>query len=1436
MDGLSRRIAELSPQQRARLEIQLLKKKGLPEPIAIVGMGCRFPGARNCAQFWQLLEQGRDAIAPIPASRWPVEALYDPDPAMPGKTYCREGGFLEHIDQFDAEFFGIAPREAQFIDPQQRVFLEVVWAALDDGGLPPRSLGDSKVGVFAGISTNDYAQWLLAGPETVGTYTTTGLATTMAANRLSYLLNLRGPSLAIDTACSSSLVAVHLACQSLRSGESEIAIAGGVNLILRPELTIGFSKLNALSPDSRCKPFDATANGFVRSEGAGAVVLKPLSRAIADGDAVYAAIRGSAVNQDGRTNGLTAPNREAQEQVIQTAFSQAGLSPIQVDYIEAHGTGTLLGDPIEAMALGNALKSRKGQGPPVRMGSVKSNIGHTEAAAGIASLIKTALCLKHRTLVPSIHFQTPNPHIPFETLPLQVQQSCEPWPSDAERPLAGVSAFAFGGTNAHVVLQGSPLSPASGPDPERPRHLFTLSARTPAALAAQSQQMATWLGQGTEADLADLCYSFNSRRTHFSHRRAIAAITMAELRAGLETQSPSPASPLADEPRVVFLFTGQGSQYGGMGQAIYDSHPAFRTSLDQCADLAAPYLDAPLLEVMFAAPDDGRLQQTRYTQPALFALEYALASLWQDWGIQPAAVFGHSVGEYVAACVAGILSLEEGLRLIAQRGQLMQSLPPDGAMVAVWADEGTVAQVLAKVGDAGVVIATVNGPNNTVIAGYEAAMIPVRDQLDSLGIRIQPLDVSHAFHSPQMEPILPLFEHMARQVTYHPARIPMGLNVTGQILSVGDTLDADYFCRHVREAVRFADGLEALHQAGWTRFLELGPHPVLCALGRRVLTAAPLTWLPTLRRGQPDWTGLLNSLGNLYENGFDVDWPAFDQPYGRTPVHGLPPYPFERQRYWFAPTAQPQAVPAGNETAAIPSLTQDFYQLIWEQLPPPASLPADLTGRWLIFMDDAGLGETLATVLQTHRAEVVTVRQAEAFGLDDSGGFRLNPLAAAESLAMLTQLKAIAGEPLHGVIYLWGLNNSPGDSPGIDAVEVPTAGLLHCVQGLVADSPSSGQDPRPQLWVVTREGQAVEGSAGCGSLAAGSLWGLGATVALEHPELWGGLVDLATEAAPTPALAGHLLAHMLTPDREDRVILGTQERWGARLTPWTPAIPATGQATTIRPDKTYLITGGLGALGWTTAQWLVEAGARHLVLVTRRGATPDRQAQLAALGERGVQVRVDAVDVADAKAVRQLIRNIQADCAPLAGVIHAAGAIADGLLVGQSWPQFQTVMAPKVHGAWNLHSATSDLPLDFFVLFSSVASLLGSPGQGNYGAANGFLDGLAQYRRQLGLPSQSINWGPWQDEGLATQNEATLQRLQKQGIASLTPTRGLQHLSIVLSQGPDCPPRVAAVPVQWPLLLQRLAHNEPPPWLGAPRTDHARGVVSPTATGAPSPH
>jgi acyl transferase domain-containing protein/aryl carrier-like protein len=1414
VDDLARRIAKLSPQQRALLELQLQKKKGWPEPIAIVGMGCRFPGAPDLAAFWELLRTGTDAITPIPADRWDRDRLYDADATTPGKTYCREGGFLDGVDQFDPEFFGIAPREAPFMDPQQRVFLEVVWAALEDAALPPKQLSGSRTGVFVGLSTNDYGQWLLAGPEAVGTYTTTGLASTMAANRLSYLLNLRGPSLAIDTACSSSLVAVHLACQSLRQGESTLAIAGGVNLILRPELTIGFSKLTALSPDGRCKSFDADANGFVRSEGAGAVVLKPLAQAISDGDPIYAVIRGSAVNQDGRSNGLTAPNREAQEQVIRAAFEQAHLDPTGVDYIEAHGTGTLLGDPIEAKALGNVLGDRD-LAQPIALGSVKSNIGHTEAAAGIASLIKTALCLHHRTRVPSLHFHTPNPHIPFDTLPLRVQQRCEPWGNPAAKvATAAVSAFAFGGTNAHAVLQAAPNLVAARPQPQRPQHLLALSAKTGPALQAQAQRVAAWLGTA-EAAIGDICHSFNQGRTALPHRLTVMGADKGAIVAALRQVPPTPPpAPPHPDPGVVFMFTGQGSQYIAMGRDLYDTQPVFRTALDRCAEILAPQLDQPLLTVLFdqankdlkTDPKSHRsgedsaaaarlaqnspeisnpdlLHQTAYTQPALFAVEYALAELWQSWGIRPAAVIGHSVGEYVAACVAGVMTLTDALKLITQRAKLMQSLPAGGTMAAVFADEATLAPILATIGDEQLVIATLNGPENTVIAGPEASVAAVVEQLTALGIRTQGLQVSHGFHSPLMDPILPVFEHLARQVTYHPAQIPLALNVTGELLPQGKTLDAAYWRDHARQPVRFAAGLKALHQQGFRRFLELGPHPILSAMGRRLFapvdqvsaSQTPTVWLPSLRRGQDGWTVLLPSLGHLWELGQPVDWSAFDRPYGYRRCSGLPPYPFQRQRYWFEPPATLSSPTAFPAPTMDPALADCLYGVAWQPMPTPPP-PATLAGqRWLVWGEGTGAGAAIAQQIQALGGTACLLAERDSLDAFD-------PDAVAH---------AVQSDRWDHVLYLPGLTATAAPDTG----NAPTAGLLHLVQALVQTEQS------PRLWVLTAGTQTVGADDPVPHPAGAALWGLGNAIALEHPDLWGGLLDVSTDAAQnggTPPWIDAVLAHCLAGDGEDRAAWRQGQWWGARLQPqpW-PEPPA--DALPIHTEGTYLITGGLGALGLQVAQRLVDRGARSLVLVSRRGEQPGQKPALAALRQQA-KVQIAAVDVTDGEAIAALVQSLPT----LRGVVHAAGVLADGLVMGQTWDAFQTVLAPKVQGAWHLHQATQAMPLDFFMLFSSVASLLGSPGQGNYGAANAYLDSLAHHRRRQGLSAQSVNWGPWQGAGLA---HTQAQRLTQRGLASLSPALGLQAWERLLKGGDRLPAQVGVMQVDWAKLGQQLPHQ-----------------------------
>ncbi|MGG6240881.1 alpha/beta fold hydrolase [Nodosilinea sp. AN01ver1] len=1399
MEDLARRISSLSPEKRLLLELQLQRKRGLPEPIAIVGMACRLPAAPNLQAYWRLLSEGQDAIREVPADRWNVEAFYDADPQAVGKTYCRWGGFLDGVDQFDPALFGIAPREAPYIDPQQRLFLESVWEALEDAGIVPHTLGGQPVGVFAAASTLDYGQMLLQGPEVVGTYTATGLASTMVANRVSYLLNLQGPSLTVDTACSSSLVAVHLACQSLWTGESSLALAGGVNLMLTPTITVGFSKLTALSPDGRCKAFDAAANGFVRSEGVGTVVLKRLGQALADGDRIYALIRGSATNQDGRTNGLTAPNPAAQEAVVKAAYERAGIPLQQVDYIEAHGTGTLLGDPIEAKALGNVFSPCRSLEQPIRMGSVKSNIGHTEAAAGIASLIKVALCLRHRTLVPSLHFHTPNPYIPFDQIPLRVQQQCEPWAEAENMAIAGVSSFGFGGTNAHVALQAAPIF-TTAPALERPLHLFCLSARSQSALAAYAQTMATALSQMPQANLGDICHTANAGRTAFEHRLALLAPDLPTLVTALQQYAPPRSAPdYAPPPGVVFLFTGQGSQYVGMGRQLYDTQPVFRAAIDRCNELLQPYLDRSLQSLLFGEDGDGLdspaapLHQTGYTQPALFALEYALAQLWMAWGIRPAAVMGHSVGEYVAACVAGVLSLEDGLRLMALRGRLMQTLPANGSMVAVFADADTVAAALPST----VSLATLNGPDNTVIAGPQTDLEAVIDDLHSQGIRTKPLQVSHAFHSALMDPILNVFEQSAQGINFHAPTLPLVSNLTGEFVGPDLPMDARYWRRHARQPVRFAEAIATLQAAGHTLFLEVGPHPVLSAMGKRCVAQNSHTWLPSLRRGQSDWHTLLTSLGHLYQQGLTIDWASFDRPYQRQWL-SLPTYPFQRQRYWID-LALPQhsAAPISAASAiddAPESVPSAAYGIGWQ---PQAIAPAAPAAgeRWLIWGASDALWNGLSQTLRKQKIEAIRVAAGDRFQALQPNHYQVS-LADDRPFAAL--MAAFDAQPSHLLV----LAPEPTDGE-LDTLAI-AAPALHWVKELAQ---SSGPNP-PKLWLVTTGAQAVDAADAVVAPQQAVLWGLGRTLRLEHPESWGGLIDLpaAADASAADPWLDTLIAQITNSQGEDEIALRQEQAWVPRLQALNCAATAQAETQAIQAEATYLITGGTGALGQQLAGWMVEQGARHLVLTGRRGSSPELEKTLEPLRQAGATVWVEAVDGRDRAALATLLNRMQQQLPPLRGVFHAAGVLADGFVANQSIEQFQQVMPAKLQGAWHLHQLTQTLDLDWFVLFSSITSVLGSPGQGNYGAANAGLDALAQYRRQQGLPALSINWGPWQGAGMAAHQSATA--LAQRGMPPLTAAEGWQWLGRLLTT--ETPATVAIARLDWPRLLRYLPIDRPP--------------------------
>ena len=956
MSEFLERISKLSPKRLALLAAELNSnlerlKRQSAEPIAILGMGCRFPGGANDPEsFWKLLIEGREGVSEVPAERWDIESYYDPNPDAPGKMSTRRGGFLSNVDRFDPEFFGISPREAAGMDPQQRLLLEVTWEALEHAGQSPDQLAGTRTGVFAGLCNSDYYMMRSeGGAYSFDAYAATGNAHSVAAGRISYVLGLLGPSVAVDTSCSASLVAVHLACQSLRLGESRMALAGGVNLILNPEITVALSRSHMMAPDGRCKAFDAAADGFVRAEGCGMIVLKRLCDARQDGDRILAVIRGTASNQDGRSSGLTAPNGPSQVALIQDALANAGLSPADIDLIEAHGTGTSLGDPVEARALADVFAANRSSDSPLQVGSIKTNIGHAESAAGIAGLIKLVLALQHGRIPPSLHFHRMNQAIDWNPGLMQVASRESKWSHAPGQRVAGVSSFGFSGTNAHVIVSDLPAegTKLENEAPEARFHLLPLSARTPDALQEIARRYEEIFAQEPNLNFADVAYTAGAGRSHFEHRLSLVASNLGEAKERLAAfgrgeQSPQIATgktTSAGAPGVVFMFTGQGSQYPGMGRELYETQAVFRRELERCAEILKPRLEKPLLDVLFGDSDTSRLvHETRYTQPALFALEYSLAILWRSWGIEPAAALGHSVGEYVAACVAGVLTLEDALHLISERARLMQALPRNGAMAAVFANEERVREAIAPYADS-VSIAAANSPQNTVISGDGAAISAILDRLRSEGVEGTELAVSHAFHSRLIEPMLEEFEQCARQIQYKSPLLPLALNGTGRVLDDASPINAAYWRRHARGTVRFADSIAALRANGMRVFLEVGPAPVLTGMARQCAGESQIVWLSSLRRDREASAEMFSSLGMLYTLGLNPEWQRVES--GQRRRLSLPTYPFQRQRYWMDAGVKKSPAPARAPEVAGVSIAADLSQPKGAKTTPPEKPPLE---------------------------------------------------------------------------------------------------------------------------------------------------------------------------------------------------------------------------------------------------------------------------------------------------------------------------------------------------------------------------------------------------------------------------------------------------------------------------------------------------------------
>lgn len=936
MDDLSKRIANLSPEKRALLE-KRLKETTPPSvpaaagPIAVIGMGCRFPrGASGPSAFWDLLTRGFDAVTQTPAQRWDAEAFFDPDPAAAGKANTRWGAYLDEVDQFDAGFFGIPPHEAARMDPQQRLLLEVGWEAFENAGQTQESLAGSRSGVFVGIlsHSSDYYWMQLADLDTVDVYTSTGTAHSIMANRLSYQFNLQGPSMAVDTACSSSLVAVHLAIQSLRNRECDLALAGGVHVLLAPQNTVVLTKLNMMSPDGHCKAFDSRANGFVRGEGCGLVVLKRLADAVADGDHILAIVRGSAVNQDGRSNGITAPNGLSQKALLRDALKNGGVHASQITYVETHGTGTALGDPIEVEALSAVIGKERQSGPPCFLGSVKTNIGHLEGAAGIAGMIKAVLCLQHRWIPPIVHFERLNPHITLENTRFVIPTEGRAWSAGSEQRFAGVSSFGFGGTNAHVVLeeaaeirqpcQTDAILPMEVPPPKP--QLLAISARSPNSLKTlvhSYQQLFCEQDSPGAASISNICYSATVRRTHHNYRFAAVASSSQQFRERLDSFLQDKAQgyslghlsqDLRREP--VFVFSGKGPQWYGMGRELLTEEPVFRDVIHLCDKRLRQYADWSLLKELSADESQSRLSDTEFAQPAIFALQVALAALVRHWGVIPAAVIGHSIGEVAAAYVCGALTFDDAVQVIYHRGRLMQRATGHGKMASVELPLPEVEPALAPY-TGRLSLAAMNSPINTVVAGEPEALEQLLKSLQSRGVAFRALPMNYAFHSYQLDPLQQELLESLQSIRPRACSIPMISTVTGALCD-GKALDGQYWWRNVRQPVRFAHGINALLEAGHSLFLEVGPHPVLspaimqCANNHGNKSIV----MPSLRRRQSERATLLTALADLYAAGCKLNWPELYPKNSR--FVDLPSYAWQHKRFWLEPA------PAGQMPATAP--------------------------------------------------------------------------------------------------------------------------------------------------------------------------------------------------------------------------------------------------------------------------------------------------------------------------------------------------------------------------------------------------------------------------------------------------------------------------------------------------------------------------------------
>ncbi len=1372
------RISGMTAQQRTSLadEFDRVSRIAVAEPVAVVGIGCRFPGDVDGPEsFWDFLVAGRNAISTVPADRWDAEAFYHPDPLTPGRMTTKWGGFVPDVAGFDAEFFGITPREAAAMDPQQRMLLEVAWEALEHAGIPPDSLGGTRTAVMMGVYFNEYQSMLAASPQNVDAYSGTGNAHSITVGRISYLLGLRGPAVAVDTACSSSLVAVHLACQSLRLRETDLALAGGVSITLRPETQIAISAWGLLSPQGRCAAFDAAADGFVRGEGAGVVVLKRLTDAVRDGDQVLAVVRGSAVNQDGRSNGVTAPNTAAQCDVIADALRSGDVAPDSVNYVEAHGTGTVLGDPIEF----EALAATYGHGGDAcALGAVKTNIGHLEAAAGIAGFIKATLAVQRATIPPNLHFSQWNPAIDAASTRFFVPTQNSPWPTAEGPRRAAVSSFGLGGTNAHVIIeQGSELAPVSEGGEDTGVSTLVVTGKTAQRMAATAQVLADWMeGPGAEVAVADVAHTVNHHRARQATFGTVVARDRAQAIAGLRALAAGQHAPGvvshqdgSPGPGTVFVYSGRGSQWAGMGRQLLADEPAFAAAVAELEPVFVEQAGFSLRDVIATGKELVGIGQI---QLGLIGMQLTLTELWRSYGVQPDLVIGHSMGEVAAAVVAGALTPAEGLRVTATRARLMAPLSGQGGMALLGLDAAATEALIADYPQ--VTVGIYNSPRQTVIAGPT-------EQIDELIARVRAqnrfasrVNIEVAPHNPAMDALQPAMRSELADLTPRTPTIGI-ISTTYADLHTQPIFDAEHWATNMRNPVRFQQAIASAGSGAdgaYHTFIEISAHPLLTQAiadtledaHRPTKSAAKYLSIGTLQRDADDTVTFRT---NLYTA--DIAHPPHTC-HPPEPHPTIPTTPWQHTHHWIATTHPSTAAPEdpgsnkvvvnGQSTSESRALEDWCHQLAWP-IRPAVSADPPSTAAWLVVADNE-LCHELARAA-------------------DSRVDSLSPPALAAGSDPAALLDALRG--VDNVLYAPPV---PGELLDIESAYQVFHATRRLAAAMVASSATAISPPK--LFIMTRNAQPIsEGDRANPGHAV--LWGLGRSLALEHPEIWGGIIDL-DDSMPAELAVRHVLTAAHGTDGEDQVVY----RSGARHVPRLQRRTLPGKPVTLNADASQLVIGATGNIGPHLIRQLARMGAKTIVAMARKPGALDELTQcLAATGTDLIAVAADATDPA---AMQTLFDRFGTELPPLEGIYLAAFAGRPALLSEMTDDDVTTMFRPKLDALALLHRRSLKSPVRHFVLFSSVSGLLGSRWLAHYTATSAFLDSFAGARRTMGLPATVVDWGLW--KSLADVQKDATQISAESGLQPMADEVAIGALPLVMN--PDAAVATVVVAADWPLL------------------------------------